>query len=345
MDQPSSVGDRFRSWIGLDSAESERFAFFQKLERAEEDIALLRLAVVAVNGLAFLGLGIQGAPMRTSAILILAAAFAYSVAIVLLQARGAFRRASWSLATVLLDAVAISAWLATTGGWGSPYFPLWYASIAAVGYRSNLPITTAVSGAYVAAYAGVIVYTGSPAGGGLGAWAGTIPWVEFGLRSVYIPITGAIVGLASEGYVDAEQGQRHARKQLASAVEAIDRRLEGVLDEAPDRIVVTDQAGIVEYANHPPTELGFISLQQGGARADGLHFSAIRRVIEDRKAIEYLASPEEVDSSAPFWCRMAPVREADTVTGVLLVARPTPQDFELQSSGRPRRRHASSGQP
>lgn len=316
MAESTSLADRIRSLVGIDEVEPSRFPFLRKLERAEEDVALMRLAVVLLNGLAFFGLRVQGRPAPTTAVVVLAVAFVYSVAVVLLEAQPSFGNVSWSMVTVGLDVLAISAWLAATGGWTSPYFPLWYASIAAVGYRYNLPLTTGVSTAYVGAYAGLCVATG-----GVGSW------IEFGVRALYIPLTGAIVGLAAEGYVDAAHEHRDAQRRLVDAIETMDRRFAAVLEDAPDRIVLTDTDGAVEYANGSVAEIGLA--HPTDRRAAGIHDAAIQSAIADEDVVEYLASPEGSGARARYWCRAAPICDDGNPVGAVVAARRAPETLDL----------------
>lgn len=292
--------------------------FLEKLERAEEDVALVRLIVIAVNALAYLAAGVQGQPTPRAATAVLLAALVYSTVVFFAQVRPVFGSPAWSLGTVALDAVAISAWLAATGGWASPYFPVWYAAIAAVGYRYDIPVTNAVSLVYASAYGAVCALTG-----GIGSG------VELGLRVSYIPVTGLLAGFASESYADAERSHRRTEHRLVEALETLDERFEGLLDGAPDAIVLTAPEGQVEYANHPPGDLGFRTREEGPARAQGLHDAAIQTAARERESVEYVASPEDVGSRTAFWCRAAPVTAGGDLAGVLVVARSAPDGVEI----------------
>lgn len=314
MAHERTLRDRIRAWVGLEDLDPDRFAFLAKLERAEEDVALMRLVVVLVNGLVFLGHAVLGGPTTGAAIAVLGLAFAYATGTVVLQVRPAFGNVSWSIVTAALDAVAISAWLAATGGWASPYFPVWYASIAAVGYRYNLPITTGVASAYVGAYAAVCLATG-----------GVSSWLTFGLRAAYIPVTGAIVGLASEGYADATHRHRGVRRRLREAIHTMDRGFAAVLADAPDRIVITDVEGRVEYANGPAGELGFDTVP-AKPRACGVHACAIETATSTGDRVDYLASPEEVGAAGTFWCRVSPIARDEEPVGAVVIARARRED-------------------
>lgn len=323
MVQAPSIVDRLRSWAGFDEVDPNDVAFLQKLERAEEDVALVRLLVVVVNGVAFLWTSAQGGPTRWPAVGVLLGAFLYGTVVVLLEARPSFGKPAWSLSTVGADAFFISAWLAATGGFASPYFPLWYASIAAVGYRYNLQATMGVSLAYAGAYAAVCGLTG-----GIGSG------VAFALRIAYIPITGSLVGMASEGYVAEQNRYRNAKRKLVDAIQTLDRRFAALLDGAPDRFVVTDPDGNVEYANGSTESLGFRSYEGEPTQAVGMHHAAIRSAVDTGDRIEYLASPDETGSDAPFWCRVAPIVDDGRVAGTVLTARLAPEEIDLTQQGR-----------
>lgn len=321
MARERSLRNRIRAWVGLDDLDPDRFAFLAKLERAEEDVALMRLVVVLVNGIVFLAGAWRGGPATGAAIAVLLLAFVYATATVVLQVRPAFGNVSWSIVTAGLDAVAISAWLAATGGWASPYFPLWYASIAAVGYRYNLPITTGVTSAYVGAYAAVCLATG-----GVGSW------IEFGLRAAYIPVTGTIVGLAAEGDADATLRHRGVRRRLREVIHTMDRGFAAVLADAPDRIVITDREGRVEYANGPTGELGF-DTEPDKPLACGVHACAIETARATGDRVDYVASPADVGASDTFWCRASPIATDGTPVGAVVIARAGREDAVPEDVG------------
>lgn len=314
MNDQRSLRDRIRAWLGLDQVNPNRFPFLQKLERAEEDVALLRLAVALIIALAFMAHGLKGGPTPPAAAAVLTLAFGYSLAVVLLQAQSSFGRLPWSATTVVLDAVAISAWLYVTGGWTSAYFPLWYVGITAVGYRLNLPLTTGVSVVYVGAYAALCWATG-----GVGSW------IEFGVRSLFIPITGALAGLTSESYVDSHHRHRGATRRLVDVIQRMDRRFVQVLEEAPDRIVITDAEGRVEYANGPLSELGF-EAENGDAWARGMHENAIRSALETGDRVEYVTGCQR------FWCRLSPIQEDEDPVGTVIVVRRAPEGLSLDEA-------------
>jgi PAS domain-containing protein len=313
-----SLTQRLRSLLGVEDLDPSRWPFLTKLERAEEDVALMRLVVILVNGVAFLATAARGGPISGAAIAVLFLAFAYAVGAVLLQSRPAFGSVSWSIVTAGLDAVAISAWLAATGGWASPYFPVWYASIAAVGYRYNLPITASIGAAYVGAYTALCLLTG-----GVGSW------IEFGLRAAYIPLTGILVGFASEGYAEAQHEHHGARRRLRELIRTMDRGFATLLAEAPDRILITDTEGRVEYANTSAGDLGF---DTGGEkpRACGVHAAAIDTAQDTGEDVDYVASPAETGARETYWCRAAPVAQDGTTIGAVVIARADP---EAEASG------------
>jgi PAS domain-containing protein len=157
--------------------------------------------------------------------------------------------------------------------------------------------------------------------GGVGSW------IEFGLRALYIPLTGAIVGLAAEGYVEAEYQHRDAQRRLVDAIETMDRRFAAVLEDAPDRIVLTDTEGTVEYANGSVVELGLAHATD--PRASGIHDAAIRSAMADGETVEYVVDPETCGARTPFWCRVAPIEDGGEAVGAVLTARETSQAPDL----------------
>lgn len=101
-------------------------------------IARIRLVVLAVNAAALL-LFLDTASMHVRwAWGLVGATCVYAIPIVILQPYKRWRVFHTSMLSMLLDSVAIAAFIGATGGGSSPFFPLYYLSAAAIAMRFDL---------------------------------------------------------------------------------------------------------------------------------------------------------------------------------------------------------------
>jgi hypothetical protein len=282
-------------------------------------VGLLRLLVVVINALGFVAMDLTGLVTlgaRQAGIVVLGLAFAYAVVALLYRPQDRFEPLTVSLVHVGLDAVFVAAWLAVTGGAASPFFVLWYALIAAIGYRFDL---TAV-GALVACVGldGIVIWLG----GGLGE----VSWVALSLRMAYMPVMGALVGFFADGYnrqlvqrqaADAELDR--AKRRAREALSEFDRRAGQVLAQVPERLAIVDPTGRVQFdnADEHPVDVPGLSEE----RARGEHDRALGRLDDCDETIEYVV---ERPSQPSIWCRMAPIEDGNETVGAVLAARELP---------------------
>jgi signal transduction histidine kinase len=99
-----------------------------RLQRAERVIARIRAAVIAFNVVSYLTLA-DGEPTAW-ALTICAASSVYAAATLVWQP-GTNSVISGAFATMAIDNILIAIWLLATGGFDSPYYPLFYAEAAA----------------------------------------------------------------------------------------------------------------------------------------------------------------------------------------------------------------------
>ena len=99
-----------------------------RLQRAERVIAYIRAGIIAFNVVTYLFLA-PGKP-STAALVISVLAIVYAIA-TLLWRPGPDSILSGAVATMTIDNVLIAVWLLATGGFESPYYPLFYAEAAA----------------------------------------------------------------------------------------------------------------------------------------------------------------------------------------------------------------------
>jgi diguanylate cyclase (GGDEF)-like protein len=148
-----AAGRASLAWLVELPAHSERTL------RMESLIARLRLVVVAVNALMlWLFLDTSGWHMRWVWAMV-AFALTYGAAIVLFQPYRRLKVFGTSMFSATIDSLTIAVFLAVTGGDQSPYYLLFYLSLAAVAMRFELRQVLAVCGFYAATYAVVFVWS------------------------------------------------------------------------------------------------------------------------------------------------------------------------------------------
>jgi signal transduction histidine kinase len=160
----------------------------EKVFAAEKNTAGVRLAIVLLNGLVYPFLD-HTENRGTLAYAILGLALLYSAIVVVAQPYRRYPALQHAYFTSLSDAILITIWLWATGGFSSPYYVLWYASIVGVAFRYDYRWTLAAAGIYSLAYGGLLIGLGQ-AGGHAG---------EVVIRIAYIVFVGALAGeVASE---------------------------------------------------------------------------------------------------------------------------------------------------
>ncbi|MHB8617980.1 MAG: sensor histidine kinase [Chloroflexota bacterium] len=185
--------------------------------RMESALALIRAAVVLVNAaILVLDAHLDAEPLQEPALLILGVAAAYTAAVLVVKphARWALFRAA--LFTTLTDGALITAFVAATGGLHSPFFPLFFLSIASIAVRFSLRESLLAAALYSVAYAANVLLITSRVPDDLAHDAA---------RVAYIWLLAIMVGsLASE--------ERNRRLELAeiSRLNADNQRLRLVLE-------------------------------------------------------------------------------------------------------------------
>src|SRR5581483_227756 len=107
----------------------------EKAYAAEQALAGLRLAIILLNSLVYVFLLDKKGTFPALAYGIIVAANAYALFVVFFQPYRRFPVLLSSYFTTLLDAAFITIWLVATGGYASPFFPLWLVSTTAVAFR------------------------------------------------------------------------------------------------------------------------------------------------------------------------------------------------------------------
>lgn len=132
-------------------------AIKQKLLIAEKKISALRLLVVLFNTAVFIFLfeGRNTNPVLAYSVII--TAILYSLFTIYYKPYLKYPLFLSSYFTSITDAVLISLWIIATGGYDSPFFVLWYASIVAIAFRYTAMVTILTSILYAILYLGIIL--------------------------------------------------------------------------------------------------------------------------------------------------------------------------------------------
>ena len=152
------------------------------LRRVERAISFIRLGVVLFNAVTYLTL--SGAPesRRGVAFAIIGVALVYAVAAVTTDLTEKLSPTRLSVVNTILDNLLIAVWLWATGGFASPYFPLFYVEAAASVGRFGL------IGGGSSAVGAALLYVG------VAVVDGTAPAFDLVVRVGYIFVISAFVG-------------------------------------------------------------------------------------------------------------------------------------------------------
>jgi len=291
------VGRRGPDLVPAEPTPGERFdrARRRKLQRAESHVALVRDLVAAFVWLTvpFLWGRFPPWPFGT----VLAAATAHTALAHLAHVRDWGSLPRRALATSVGDAVAILAFLAVTGGAGSPLTPLLYVSMAAVAYRYELRDSLAFGTAYGVGYLVTLTLVGDP-----------IATVDIVLRVGLLVLTGMLSALSSTSYLEAEI--RRSRTE---------RAFEDVLGTVPGDVAVVH----VEDLGREPTDRGAGLAASLPGWMDEAALARSRRaldsVFDEAATVEYeVTAGRRPDERATYRCVAGPL--GDGVETAVIVA-------------------------
>lgn len=213
-------------------------AVAERIHAAEKDVATVRLGVIALNSFVYFVLFNKAHTIAWLAIGALAMAWVYALTVHFLKPyrRHAIMQSGYF--TSLTDALLITAWLHATGGFDSPFYVLWYVSIAAVAYRWNGRDTMTTATLYAACYLVLVAADGQTAG----------HWADLILRVGYIFLVAALGVLLSGEVIDQIRSKVELRKS-ATRAELAEAKVRGLLESAPDSIVTADRNGRIVIFN------------------------------------------------------------------------------------------------
>jgi diguanylate cyclase (GGDEF)-like protein len=148
------------------SAAARRFAWLFELPpksertmRMEALISRIRLMVLVVNTMA-LALLLDTRGMQMDAVwLIVALCYLYAIPTAILEPYRRWRVFQTSILTAVLDSLAIAAFIAVSGASESPFYLLYYLSVAAIAMRFDLRQAVAACVWYAILYAFVYLWT------------------------------------------------------------------------------------------------------------------------------------------------------------------------------------------
>lgn len=199
--------------------------------------SLVRLGVALFAAVAY---GIWGAPVPHNPALAwagVAGAIVYSLLLLVLDPyeRFDFLTSAWTISTT--DAFLITLFLVATGGWNSPWFPLWYLSVFALSLRFGTAETLTAATGYMVIYGGIAAL-----GGALPAEIGV-----FVVRMGFLYAIAALGVLLSQALLE-ETVERREYEALARGRKYEVSLLESILDSTEEGILVVGPDGeIVEW--------------------------------------------------------------------------------------------------
>jgi diguanylate cyclase (GGDEF)-like protein len=203
----------------------------ERTMRMEALIARLRLLVLAINGLALAVLLDTTGWHTDAAWWIVSISVLYAIPTALLQPYRRWRVFETSMLTAALDSAGIAAFIAFTGAHESPFFLLYFLSVAAVAMRFDLRQAIAMCAVYAFSYACVYFATWESGANGIG---------ELALRLSYMFFIAVGVGhlAREENYrarqideierLHAENQRLHSRQERAARLD----RLTAMLNRA-----------------------------------------------------------------------------------------------------------------
>jgi diguanylate cyclase (GGDEF)-like protein/PAS domain S-box-containing protein len=213
-------------------------AVAERVYAAERDVAIVRMGVIALNSLVYFLLLDRSLVTQWLALPALSVAWLYGLFVCLVRPYRRFPVFLSSNLTVAADAVLINLWLYATGGFESPFFVLFYISIAAVAYRWNGRDTMLAAAFYSASYILLLIVDGEVAG----------HWAEITVRLGYVFLVAALGVLLSGEVIDQIRAKVELRK-IAAALEDSEERFRRLSEITLEGVTIHEQ-GIMLDVNH-----------------------------------------------------------------------------------------------
>jgi PAS domain S-box-containing protein len=231
----------------------------EKVYQAERNLAAIRLVIISFNSLIYL-IFMQQRPDTIPALawLTIAIAVPYGLLVVLTEPYRRFPLMVSSYFTSIGDALLITIWLAGTGGFDSPFFPLWYASIAAIAFRFGMKETMLAATLYSLSYLG-LMFAIEPVRPSL---------VNIITHIAYIYFVGSIGALLAQEFSKQISAKLHAEERYRHLFE---NAVVGIYRTTVDGQFISSNAALARlFGFEKPVELEAVS-------ADGLYLDEKRR--------------------------------------------------------------------
>lgn len=208
---------------------SMRKEISDKLFAAEKKIALLRFLIIFGNSLIYIFWIPKAYAIEELAYPIIVIANTYSCFVVFFHPYKKYSLLLTSFFTSGTDAALIALWLTATGGFESPFYPLWYISILAIAMRYTSKVTYITAFVYVLLYTMIFLaeqhYFGRPAN-----------FSDLAIRLSYLVITAVLGALMAQQIIDqiqakqiirkSEEEIRRQKQELKQAHERLEKRVE-----------------------------------------------------------------------------------------------------------------------
>jgi hypothetical protein len=154
---------------------------------------------------------------------------AYALFVSIFQPYRRYRVLLSSYFTSASDASLITLWILATGGFESPFYLLWYVSLAAIAFRYSYRATLVASGIYAALYVGLLVAIGEVMGN----------LTDLVVRVAYIFFVGVLGGLIARESLAQTRAKVEMRDiaqigHIVTAEMQLDRAMKRVVDAAKD---------------------------------------------------------------------------------------------------------------
>ncbi len=233
----------------------------EQYRASEAGVARIRLMVAVFTSIMFAF--VRGPePLVWLGLAVIAVALAYSVWVLWARPFERYPFMASSLFVSATDLALITLFLVATGGFASPYFPLWYVSIFAVSLRFGFTETMLGASLYTLAYAGITVAMDSL----------VAQWPTFIVRSGYIYLAG-LLGVLASALINQETVQRRRYEKASTRLEEALSLQEATFDATADGLLVVDMNQNVMAYNERFQEMTGV---QGGLPRD--HTSLIEKV-------------------------------------------------------------------
>lgn len=133
----------------------------QKLFTAEDDLAKLRVTVIAINTLIYLVFMEPEKAIPWLANIIIGVSWSYALVLLFFRPYRRYYLLNTFYFTSGTDVILITLWIFATGGADSPFYLLWYVSIIAIAMRFTFRLTIIVSLLYCVIYATIFTKSGA----------------------------------------------------------------------------------------------------------------------------------------------------------------------------------------